>query len=100
MDSDPENFFITELADTSLGGGRLILTLFDRMFELFTIQYDINASTSAIRDNEENLLVEFDPPQKFKVKSRTDGAQIDWTDDRIDPRKGIRLVSTISDRPP
>ena len=65
MDSDPENFFITELADTSLGGGRLILTLFDRMFELFTIQYDINASTSAIRDNEENLLVEFDPPQKF-----------------------------------
>ncbi|MEC7087602.1 MAG: hypothetical protein VXW83_09330, partial [SAR324 cluster bacterium] len=26
MDSDPENFFITELADTSLGGGRLILT--------------------------------------------------------------------------
>jgi len=100
MDSDPENFFITELADTSLGGGRLILTLFDRMFELFTIQYDINASTSAIRDNEENLLVEFDPPQKFKVKSRTDGAQIDWTDDRVDPRKGIRLVSTISDRPP
>ena len=66
------------------------------MFELFTIQYDINASTSAIRDNEENLLVEFDPPQKFKVKSRTDGAQIDWTDDRVDPRKGIRLVSTIS----
>ena len=100
MDSDPENFFITELAETSLGGGRLILTLFDRMFELFTIQYDINASTSAIRDSEENLLVEFDPPQKFKVKSRTDGAQIDWTDDRVDPRKGIRLVSTISDRPP
>ncbi|MDP6248525.1 MAG: hypothetical protein QGH49_18110 [SAR324 cluster bacterium] len=99
MDSDPENFYITELADTNLGGGRLILTLFDRMFELFTIQFNINASTSAIRDNEGNLVYQFDPPKKFKVNSRTNGAQIDWTDDRVDPRKGIRIVSTIADRP-
>ena len=100
MDSDPENFYITELADTNLGGGRLILTLFDRMFELFTIQFDINASTSAIRDNEGNLIYKFDSPKKFQVKSRTNGSQIDWTDDRVDPRKGIRAVTTIADRPP
>jgi len=97
MNSDPENFLITDLSDTNLQGGRLILTLFDRMFELFTIQYDISATISAIRDNKENLL--YEKKQSFEVKSSTYGSQIDWTDDRVDPRKGIRLVYTYADSP-
>lgn len=97
MNSDPKNFLITELSDTNLQGGRLILTLFDRMFELFTIQYDISASISAIRDNKEKLL--YEKKQSFEVKSRTYGSQLDWTDDRVDPRKGVRLVYTYADSP-
>lgn len=97
MDSDPQDFLITEFSDSSFAGGRLILTLFDRMFEIFSIQYDINANISAIRDNEENLL--YEKKQSFKGKLRSTGSQIDWTDDRIDPRHGLRLVYTYSDSP-
>lgn len=98
-DSDPEDFFYTELTDTQLQGGRLILTLADRMFEIFTIQYDINAATSGILDNEGERLATYDPPQRFEFQSRTYGSQIDWTDDRTDPRKGLRLVYTRSANP-
>ena len=97
MDSDSNDYLITELSDTTLVGGRLILTLFDRMFEIFSIQYDIDSTISAIRDNQENLL--YEKNQNFEGETRTIGSQIDWTDDRIDPRKGFRLTYTFNDSP-
>ena len=97
MDSDPDNYLVSELSDTSLLGGRIILTLFDRMFEIFTIQYDIKNTLSAIRDNEGKLLYETD--QKVDFTSKSYGSQIDWTDDRIDPLKGARLIYTYADSP-
>ena len=98
-DSDPEDFFYTELTDTHLQGGRLILTLAERMFEVFTIQYDIDAATSGILDNEGERLYTYDPPQRFKFQSRSYGTQVDWTDDRTDPHKGLRFVYTRSSTP-
>ncbi len=91
MESDRDDYNIVELSDSTLQGGRLILTFYDRMLEFYTIAYNIGFEISAIRDNEGNLTSEIDNDETIEALTTTYGTFIDYTDDRSDPKKGIRL---------
>ena len=43
IDSDPDDFNIVELQNTSLYGGRLTLTFWERRLEFLTFQYNIRS---------------------------------------------------------
>lgn len=100
MDSEPTDFNIVELSNSNLKGGRLILTFYERMLEFYTIAYNINFKISAIRDNEGTLVNEIDDPETLESTTTTFGSLVDLTDDRTDPKKGIRLLVQRSNSPP
>ena len=97
MDSDPDDYVISELSDTQFIFTRLAITLFDRMFDIFGFQTRNKSTLSAIRDKDGDLIYEAN--QSFEGDSSSYGFQIDWTDDRTDPQKGVRLIYTTSDSP-
>lgn len=99
MGGEKDDFNIVELSDSNLKGGRLILTFFDRMLEFYSVFYDINFKASAIRDNEGNLVSEFEDPDTTNFQTTTYGTLIDYTDDRTDPKKGLRLQVERSKSP-
>ena len=97
MNSDPDDYVISELSDTRFRFTRLTLTFFDRMFDVFTFGTNNKSTLSAIRDKEGKLIYEAN--QSFEGDSRSNGFQIDWTDDRTDPQKGLKLIYTNTDSP-
>ena len=44
MNSKKDDFLNLELDQTQFSGGRLILSFFDRMFELYRFQYNIKSN--------------------------------------------------------
>ena len=100
IDSDPKDFNIVELKNTSLYGGRLTFTFLERRLEFFTLQYNIRSEPSAvIYQGKEDNRQEYADPEPFTFKRLTYGTQIDVTDDRLDPRMGVRFVTTRSESP-
>ena len=97
MNSDPDDYVISELSDTKFKFARLALTLFDRMFDIFGFQTKNKSTLSAIRNKDGELIYEAN--QSFESVSSSYGFQIDWTDDRTDPQKGLKLIYTTSDSP-
>lgn len=100
MNSEETDFNIVELSDSRLGGGRLIFTFFERMLEFYTIAYNINFKISAVRDNEGNLVNEVDDPDPITSLTTTYGSFVDYTDDRSDPKRGVRGRIERSNSPP
>jgi hypothetical protein len=100
IDSDPEDFNIVELQNTSLYGGRLTFTFWERRLEFFTFQYNIRSEPSAvIYQGKEQNRQEYADPEPFTFRRLTYGTQVDVTDDRLDPRKGVRFVANRSESP-
>ena len=91
MDSEPDDYNIVELSDSRLQGGRLILTFMDRMLEFYTIGYKVSFKISAVRDNDGNLVNEVEDPEPIESTTWTYGSFLDYTDDRSDPKKGLRF---------
>ena len=100
MDSDPEDFNVVELKDTTLYGGRLTFTFFQRRLEFFALQYNIRFQPSAViyQGKEENRI-EYTDPETVTFSNLTYGSQIDLTDDRLDPRMGVRFTMSRSESP-
>jgi hypothetical protein len=98
MNSDPDGYVISELSDTRFRFTRLTFTFFDRMLDIFSFGTSNKSTLSAIRDKDGELIYEAN--QSFEGDSRSNGFQVDWTDDRTDPRQGLKLVYTNSDSPP
>lgn len=99
MESDPDEFNIIEMEDSEFYGGRAILTFFDRMFELFVFSFQGGFKVSAILDNEGETQTEIEDPEKQTFRSTSGGMLIDYTDDRIDARQGLRIEITRSESP-
>ena len=98
MNSDPDDYVISELSDTRFRFTRLTFTFFDRMLDVFTFGTSNKSTLSAIRDKDGELIYEAN--RSFEGESRSNGFQIDWTDDRTDPRQGLKFVYTTSDSAP
>ena len=97
MSSDPDDYVISELSDTQFRFTRLTLTFFERLLDIFTFETRNKSTLSAIRDKDGDLIYEAE--QSFDGVSRSNGFQIDYTDDRTDPQKGFKFIYTNSDSP-
>lgn len=91
MDNEEDEYNIVELSDSKLAGGRVILTFWERMLEFYTIGYNIEFKISAIRDNKGNLVNKIEDAETIEALTTTFGSLFDYTDDRSDPKQGIRF---------
>jgi hypothetical protein len=96
MDSNKDEFNILESENVSFRGGTGVLSFFDRMLEL-GVQYAYGEATfSRILDNQGKVIAE-GSDQKTEFNRHLITADVDYTDDKQDPRKGIRLEISYED---
>ncbi|MFH2129074.1 MAG: hypothetical protein ABIK68_01770 [bacterium] len=99
MDTDQEDYntFVGDKYQQSQV--RANMTLLDRRLEFWYQMDDWAARATDIYDPDENLIRHYDNPDEMGARETTYGVQLDLTDDRTDPRSGIRLKQ-ISTRHP
>ncbi len=90
MRSDQNDYTLLELRDNDFYGTRLTGTWFDRMFEVYGGALDGTTKLGAIRDRDGNLIQDTAGAKADSSTIFTAGVRLDWTDDYLDPRQGIR----------
>ena len=99
MDTEKDDYNLLEISKADSISGVLTLTFFDRMFEIFTSAYAQEYQVEAVRDRDGNIIAELEEPIRGESKTYRIGSVLDYTDDRQDPRKGIRFEVTLRNSP-
>jgi len=81
-------------------GARLTYTSFDRRLEFYGLIFSNEARLAAIRNRDGTLIQSAIDSDLNKSNSFTYGLRLDLTDDYVDPRKGVRLESSLWHSPP
>ncbi|MDH5751980.1 MAG: hypothetical protein OEZ59_06140 [Deltaproteobacteria bacterium] len=89
MDSDPDNYILPEV-EGKYQTGQITLTLKQRLFEAYWRILKGKARVLSIMDSDLNQFENVDKGWA-DAKYTTVGGILDNTDDRLDPRKGVRL---------
>jgi len=92
MDSDPNDYVLPEV-DGHGAIGQLTLTLFDKELEFYTRYSMRNQRLLSVRDVNNHDFSNIDKSTK-NLDSLTLGVLLDLTDDRQDPRRGLRFEMT------
>ena len=100
MGTRKDDFTLLELNRLDASAARLTLTLFDRRLEFFGGGESSESELPRVLDSEGSELFKFDPPIKSKSERTFFGALLDYTDDRQDPRVGLRVGVQTSQSPP
>jgi len=100
MNTRRNDYKILELDKVVNDYARLTLSLFERRLELFGEYERQLVRVTKVRDNEGDIISNMEnDPYKGDTKKTSLGIVVDYTDDRQDPRKGIRLELSRSDSP-
>lgn len=90
MSGAEDDFSILELQDAQYYSMRLTGTWLDRMLEVYGGAIEGESRLSAIRDNDGNLIQTASNAATNSPTVYTLGLRLDWTDDYLDPRSGVR----------
>ncbi|MCZ6473363.1 MAG: BamA/TamA family outer membrane protein [SAR324 cluster bacterium] len=94
MDTEKDEFNFVELNGIRTWEAGLTLTIWERRFELFALRSTGKFRVPRIRDSDGRIIVESDKPFEGENESTSIGILLDLTDDRNDPRRGLRLRLT------
>ena len=100
MNTSADDFILAELDHAVFNGARLTYTMYDRRFEFYGVLYKNESRLSAIRDNDGNLIQSTLNSETRTSDTYTYGMRLDLTDDYIDPRRGIRVETSLWHTPP
>ena len=100
MATSKDDYLLAELDRNDFSGARLTYTAFQRRFEVYGVIYNNEARLAAIRDRDGNLIQAVVNSELNQSDIFTYGIRLDFTDDYVDPRVGIRLESSIWHTPP
>ena len=99
MNSDPNDFNLVEISSVRSTQIQLTLSLFDRRLEIFGGREKDEVEVPRVRDQQGNVIAELTPAFTSESERNFAGVLFDYTDDRQDPRKGVRLEIVRSDQP-
>lgn len=99
MDSNGDDYLLLELGSSSFTGIRTTASFNDKMFELYLMTYFNRYSLSSIMDKDGAVILDAANSPAYDMKTFTFGFMLDYTDDRVDPRKGVRFDSSINYTP-
>lgn len=95
IDSGKDDYILPE-TEGRASVGQLTLTLFDRKLEAYTRYSFAKQSITKVRDAQGKEFENVDTSE-FKFSRLAYGIKIDLTDDKIDPRNGVRFETEIND---
>ena len=99
METDADDHFIYVGDKYQQSRAQAVFTLFDRRLEFWYAMDEWAAKATDIYDSKEVLITHYDDPEEIQTKSTSYGVQLDLTDDRTDPRSGLRLKSASARYP-
>lgn len=100
MSSEKDDFSIAEFKDTYYAGTRLTATFMERRLEGYLGFYQGSTKLESVRDSDGELVVEAEGSARETVNTYVAGARADFTDDYMDPRRGVRLDASVWYTPP
>ncbi len=100
MDTEKDDYTILSFSQQLISYGMATLSLFERRVELSVKYTRTEATIDKILDKNENVQTEFDSPSPQTTAETTSSFILDYTDDFLDPRKGVRLELQRSNSPP
>lgn len=100
MLTSKDDYVLAELDRSDFTGGRLTYTAFDRRVEFYGLIYQNESRLAAIRDRDGNLIQAAVDSELNTADTFSFGVRLDLTDDYVDPRRGLRIESSIWHSPP
>ena len=100
MSSDRDDYSIVEFGDMLQGGLRLTATFLDRRLEGFVGVYGGSGRLASIRDPDGEVIAEAQDASTETASTWIAGARFDFTDDSMDPRRGLRAEGSVWYSPP
>lgn len=100
MNTSADDFILAELDHAVFSGARLTYTMYDRRFEFYGVLYKNESRLAAIRDSDGDLIQSTFNSETRTSDTYTYGMRLDLTDDYIDPRRGIRVETSLWHTPP
>lgn len=100
MNTSSDDYILAELNRNDFTAARLTYTTFDRRLEFYGLIYNNETKLAAIRNRDGNLIQSAINSELNKTNSYTYGLRLDLTDDYIDPRRGLRIESSLWHSPP
>ncbi len=100
MDSSAEDFIFADLDRSEFVGTRLTYTAFERRAEFFGLYFINESRLGAIRDRDGALIQSAIDSELNRSDSFTFGLRLDFTDGYVDPRRGLRVESSVWHSPP
>lgn len=97
--SGKDDFTLLEVNQADSKEFNLTYSIQDRRVNFFLSHTTEKFSLTAIRDSDGDIISALDKPYTSESKENILGFKLDYTDDYLDPRKGMRLGFTISDSP-
>jgi len=89
MTSSRDDYSLVEFQDTRYTAARLTGTFYDRMLEINGAILQTESNLASLRDKNGELIQE-SSAEGEEYNIYTAGITLDWTDDYLDPRRGIR----------
>lgn len=83
---------LLEYSEARLFGGRAILNFFNRRLEFYHINYTTSFRIRSIRNSDGDLISKTNDASKQSFNLVNWGMAVDLTDDRLDPRQGVRMT--------
>lgn len=97
IDSDEDDYILPK-ARGAYWLGQLTATFSERRLEFFYRLGDGNSRLLEVRDRDGNAFEGVDT-KKYHARFHTLGVTADYTDDRLDPRRGLRFEFAVRDNP-
>jgi outer membrane protein assembly factor BamA len=96
MNTGENDFNIIETNDSDFFLARSTLSFYERRLEVYGYLMDFKWKVNKLKDSNDNVVSESEGGIAAGGKSIVFGVNLDITDDKLDPRKGVRLDVTRS----
>ncbi len=100
MESKKDDYVLLSVDEMKFTGLRMTASFWDKMLEFYSMAYLASFQLDSIRDKDGDLLLEASDIGVQDTKFYIVGMMADYTDDRVDPRRGIRFDTSLDYSPP
>jgi outer membrane protein assembly factor BamA len=96
MNSGKDDYINLGFKEMDSLAARLTNSYFDKQLEFYVIGHSYKYEIDFLKDKDDNFILDTTKTNTQKSKDLTSGFTIDLTDDKVDPRRGIRYDFSLN----
>lgn len=100
MDSSRDDYSLVEVKDSYFLGSRATASFLDRRLEAYLGWYWGSIRIASLRDDSGDVIVEASESPEEILRTWIFGGRLDFTDDYMDPRRGVKFDASLWRSPP